>query len=109
MAKKQTAETKSSSLMSYVVPMLLVGVVVMMIIPIPPILLDILLSFNITLSLVVLFVSLYVSRPLDFSSYPALVLMTTLFRLGMNISTTRLILLYGDTGTDAAGSVIQAF
>jgi flagellar biosynthesis protein FlhA len=107
MAKEQ--KMGGGSFMSYVVPMLLVGVVVMMIIPISPFLLDILLSFNITLSLVVLFVSLYVSRPLDFSSYPALVLMTTLFRLGMNISTTRLILLHGDEGTDAAGSVVQAF
>jgi len=109
MSTKQSTMVKTNNIMSYVVPVLLVGVVVMMIIPIPPMLLDILLAFNISLSLVVLFVSLYVSRPLDFSSYPALVLMTTLFRLGMNISTTRLILLYGDSGTDAAGSVVQAF
>jgi flagellar biosynthesis protein FlhA len=102
-------EKSQSKLMSYVVPILLVGVVVLMIVPIPVGFLDILLSFNITLSLVVLFVSLYVARPLDFSSYPALVLMTTLFRLAMNISTTRMILLYGDQGPDAAGHVIQAF
>ncbi|MCC6932442.1 MAG: flagellar biosynthesis protein FlhA [Deltaproteobacteria bacterium] len=95
--------------MSFVVPILLIGIVVIMIIPIPAALLDVLLSFNITISLVVLFVSLYINRPLEFTSYPALLLMTTLFRLAMNISTTRLILLYGDTGMDAAGHVIQAF
>jgi flagellar biosynthesis protein FlhA len=106
---REQKKMKKLGVMSYVVPILLVGVVVMMIIPIPPVLLDVLLAFSFTLALVVLFVSLYVSRPLDFSSYPALVLMTTLFRLGMNISTTRLILLYGDGGTDAAGHVIQAF
>jgi len=102
-------ERKTNKLMSYVAPALLVGVVMLMIIPIPSSLLDVLLSFNITLSLVVLFVSLYVTKPLEFSSYPALVLMTTLFRLAMNISTTRLILLYGDQGQDAAGHVVQAF
>ncbi len=102
-------DKKTNSAMTFVVPILLVGIVIMMIIPIPAALLDVLLAFNITLSLVILFVSLYVSRPLDFSSYPALVLMTTLFRLAMNISTVRLILLYGDGGTDAAGHVIQAF
>ena len=98
-----------SAVVSYTVPAMLIGVVVIMVIPIPAAFLDILLSFNITLSLVILFVALYVSRPLDFSSYPALLLMTTLFRLGMNISSTRLILLNGDQGLDAAGNVIQAF
>jgi len=106
MAKEKNANT---SLMTFVVPVLLVGVVILMMIPVPAWILDILLSFNITLSLVVLFVSLYVSRPLDFSSYPALVLMSTLFRLSMNISVTRLILMHGDSGTDAAGHVVQAF
>jgi flagellar biosynthesis protein FlhA len=94
---------------TYTVPALLVGVVVIMIIPIPSGLLDILLSFNITVSLVVLFVSLQMDRPLEFSSYPALLLITTMFRLAMNISSTRLILLNGNQGLDAAGHVIQAF
>lgn len=95
--------------MSYAMPILLIGVVILMIIPVPSAVLDVLLSFNITLSLVILFTSLYMDRPLEFSSYPALVLMTTLFRLALNISTTRLILLYGDEGPAAAGHVIQAF
>ena len=103
------AQMKDNMAASFAVPAMLVGVVVIMILPIPAFLLDILLAFNITLSLVVLFVSLYMKRPLEFSSYPALLLMTTLFRLGMNISSTRLILLYGDQGLGAAGNVIQAF
>lgn len=100
---------KKNFLMSITIPALLVAIVVMMIIPIPSFLLDILLAANITMSMIVLFVSLYVGRPLEFSSYPSIVLITTLFRLAMNISSTRLILLYGNTGPDAAGHVIQAF
>ncbi len=102
-------ESRSKAITSLIVPVMLIGVVVIMVIPVPSWVLDILLSFNITLSLVVLFVSLYLSRPLDFSSYPALLLLTTLLRLALNITSTRLILLYGDQGLDAAGSVIQAF
>jgi len=104
-----TSEKKDNVAMSYAIPAVLVGIVIIMIIPIPAAFLDVLLAFHIALSLVVLFVSLYMKRPLEFSSYPALVLMTTLFRLAMNISSTRLILLYGDQGMDAAGHVIQAF
>lgn len=103
------SELKSNVTMGLVVPVLLVGIVVIMIIPIPSFLLDILLSLNITLSLVVLFVALYLDRPLDFSAYPALLLITTLFRLAMNISSTRLILLYGNEGLGAAGAVIKSF
>lgn len=95
--------------MSYIVPAMLVGIVIIMIIPIPPILLDVMLAANIALSLVILFVALYLAKPLDFTSYPSLLLMTTLFRLSMNVSSTRLILLNGSQGLDAAGSVIQSF
>jgi len=111
-AKGNTAKKageKDRQVMTYVIPMLLIGTVVMMILPLPSFILDILLSFNITLSLVILFVSLYLGRPLEFSSYPSLILMTTLFRLGMNITSTRLILLNGSEGLNAAGAVIQAF
>lgn len=106
---KPKQEDKTSSALSYAVPIILVGIVIIMIIPIPSFLLDIFLAINIVASLVILFVSLYLERPLEFSSYPALLLMTTLFRLSLNISTTRLILLYGHQGRDAAGHVIQAF
>lgn len=94
---------------SMIIPVLLMGVIIMMIIPIPSFFLDILLALNISISVVVLFVSLFLGRPLEFTSYPSVVLMTTLFRLSLNISSTRLILLNGHEGLDAAGSVIQAF
>jgi flagellar biosynthesis protein FlhA len=100
---------KTNMTMNVMIPILLVGVIIIMVIPIPAGLLDILLSLNITLSLVILFVSIHIARPLEFSSYPALLLITTLFRLAMNISSTRLVLLKGHTGMDAAGHVIQAF
>jgi flagellar biosynthesis protein FlhA len=82
----------------------MISVVGMMIVPLPPILLDLMLVTNITCALLVLMVSLYVSRPLEFSSFPALLLILTLLRLALNVSTTRLILLDG-----AAGKVIDAF
>lgn len=107
--KASNISANQKALMSYIVPILIIGVVVIMIIPIPTALLDILLAFNIALSLIVLFVSLYLGRPLEFTSYPSLLLLTTLFRLAMNISSTRLILLHGNEGPDAAGHVIQAF
>lgn len=101
--------SSDKKLASYTIPLILVGIVVIMIIPIPVALLDILLSLNITLALIILFVSLYLERPLEFSAYPALLLITTLFRLSLNISTTRIILLHGNEGRDAAGDVIKSF
>lgn len=92
-----------------VMPLVLIVVLSVMLFPLPTALLDIFLAANITVSLVILFVSLYMDRPLDFSSFPAVLLITTLFRLGLNIATTRLILLNGADGTQAAGHVIQAF
>ncbi len=91
---------------------LAVGIVLilgLMIIPMPPLLLDLFLSFSITLSIVVLLVSSYTERPLDFSVFPSMLLISTLFRLSLNIASTRLILMRGDTGTEAAGRVIKAF
>jgi len=82
----------------------LIGLIGMMLIPLPPLLLDILLSLNLTLSLTILLVAMYVSRPLDFSVFPSLLLVTTLFRLALNISTTRQILLNA-----YAGRVVEAF
>ncbi|HXW68436.1 MAG TPA: flagellar biosynthesis protein FlhA, partial [Dissulfurispiraceae bacterium] len=81
----------------------------LMIIPMPPILLDLFLSFGITLSIVVLLVSAYTERPLDFSVFPSILLIATLFRLSLNIASTRLILMRGDTGVEAAGRVIKSF
>jgi len=86
-----------------------VGILLLMILPLPTILLDILLSLSFTISLVILLTSLYLKNPLEFSTYPALLLMTTLFRLSLNIASTRLILLHGNEGTEAAGQVIKSF
>src|SRR5258707_303148 len=80
-----------------------------MITPLPTFLLDILISANITLSVIVLLVSLYITKPVEFSVFPTTLLLMTLFRLALNISSARLILLKGNTGTSAAGEVIQAF
>lgn len=90
-------------------PLAVLGVVVAMITPLPPFLVDVLLSANITLSVVVLLVSMYITRPVQFSIFPTLLLLTTMFRLALNISSSRLILLNGNTGTSAAGEVIEAF
>ncbi len=95
--------------LTLIIPLGLVGILLVMLFPMPTGLLDAFLALNISISLIMLFASLNIERPLEFSTYPALLLVTTLFRLAMNIATTRLILLYGDQGTDAAGSVIKAF
>ncbi|MCK5257107.1 MAG: FHIPEP family type III secretion protein, partial [Deltaproteobacteria bacterium] len=84
----------------------MVGILVIMIIPIPTICMDIFLSFNITLSVLVLLVAMYTLKPLDFSVFPSLLLVATLLRLSLNVATTRLILLHGNEGTTAAGQVI---
>ena len=91
------------------IPLSLVGIISILLFPLPTALLDVFLAMNITISLVVLFASLYMDRPLEFSSFPAVLLITTMFRLSMNVASTRLILLNGDQGLDAAGHVIKAF
>ncbi len=80
-----------------------------MVVPMPPVIMDTLLFFNIAFSLVILLVSIYTERPLDFSIFPSVLLMTTLYRLSLNVASTRLILLHGADGTKAAGNIIQAF
>lgn len=86
-----------------------IGILLVMMIPIPTIVLDILLSLNITFSIIVLLLSMYVLKPLDFSIFPSVLLILTLFRLSLNVASTRLILLHGNEGTAAAGQVIKAF
>ncbi|MBR9982795.1 MAG: flagellar biosynthesis protein FlhA [Desulfatitalea sp.] len=85
------------------------SILMVMIIPIPTALLDLLLTFNITFGLMILLVGMYVVKPLDFSAFPSILLLATLFRLALNIASTRLILLHGNEGTSAAGNVIMAF
>ncbi|MGD9045211.1 MAG: flagellar biosynthesis protein FlhA [Desulfobacterales bacterium] len=86
-----------------------VGILVFMVMPLPTFLLDLLLSFNITLSLIILLASMYVQRPLELSAFPSILLLGTLFRLSLNVASTRIILLHGNEGTMAAGKVIMAF
>jgi flagellar biosynthesis protein FlhA len=91
------------------VPVVVIGIVMAMITPLPPFLLDVLISLNITVSTVVLLVSLYITRPVEFSVFPTALLLMTLFRLALNVSSARLILLNGNSGTSAAGHVIEGF
>ena len=92
-----------------VLPLGILFIVAMMILPLPTILLDIFFSLNILLSLLVLMVAIRTFRPLDFSSFPALLLVATVLRLALNVASTRIVLAEGHTGTDAAGQVIEAF
>ncbi len=90
-------------------PVMLMVVMAMVIVPLPPFALDTLFSFNIALSLVVVLSAVYVLRPLEFSVFPTVLLMTTLLRLALNVASTRVVLLEGHTGTGAAGKVIESF
>ncbi|MCB1018281.1 MAG: flagellar biosynthesis protein FlhA [Acidobacteria bacterium] len=91
------------------VPASIMAIVLMMVLPVPALLLDLLISLNITLSVITLVATMYITRPVEFSVYPSLLLLLTLLRLALNISSTRLILVHGHQGADAAGSVIEAF
>jgi flagellar biosynthesis protein FlhA len=90
-------------------PLMLLIVLAMMVVPLPPFLLDILFTFNISLALVVLMAVVYSKRPLELSAFPTVLLLATLMRLSLNIASTRVVLLHGHTGPDAAGQVIHAF
>jgi flagellar biosynthesis protein FlhA len=90
-------------------PVLIVMILGMMILPLPPFLLDLLFTFNIALSVMVLLVSMYTMKALDFAAFPAVLLFSTLLRLSLNVASTRVVLLEGHTGPDAAGKVIEAF
>jgi len=90
-------------------PLAILMLMVMMVIPLPSVLLDIFFTTNILLSLLILMVSLHTFRPLDFSSFPTVLLFATILRLGLNVASTRIVLSAGHTGPDAAGKVIEAF
>jgi flagellar biosynthesis protein FlhA len=91
------------------VPLLVVALLAMVVVPLPPLVLDAFFTFNITLSLVIMLAVIYVARPLDFAVFPTVLLGVTLLRLALNVASTRVVLLHGHTGTDAAGRVIEAF
>ena len=90
-------------------PMLVVAILSMMVLPLPALLLDVFFTINITVALMVMMVAAYMLRPLDFAAFPAVLLLTTLMRLSLNVASTRVVLLEGHTGAGAAGSVIEAF
>ncbi|MEP5765383.1 MAG: flagellar biosynthesis protein FlhA [Halieaceae bacterium] len=103
------ALVRKQALVGLGAPLLIVLVLSMMVLPLPPLALDFLFTFNIALSLIVLFATVYTQRPLDFVLFPSLLLVATLLRLALNIASTRVVLLQGHTGTSAAGKVIEAF
>ena len=110
----QTAETRNFksfklNLANYFLPFGIVALVAMLVLPLPVALLDTFFVLNITLSLLILMVALHTQRPLDFSSFPNLLLIATVLRLGLNVASTRIVLKDGHTGPDAAGQVIEAF
>jgi flagellar biosynthesis protein FlhA len=90
-------------------PLLVIAVLALMVLPMPPWMLDTFFSLNIALSLVVMMVASYMRRPLDFSVFPTVLLLTTLLRLSLNVASTRVVLMEGHTGPGAAGAVIEAF
>jgi flagellar biosynthesis protein FlhA len=91
------------------IPLLILSILAMIVLPLPPQLLDILFTFNIAMAVLVLLVSVSSRSPLDFSLFPTVILVTTLLRLCLNVSSTRVVLLEGHTGAGAAGKVIEAF
>ena len=90
-------------------PMLVVAILAMMVLPLPPLLLDVFFTINIAVALMVMMVAAYMIRPLDFAAFPSVLLLTTLMRLSLNVASTRVVLLEGHTGPGAAGAVIEAF
>jgi len=96
-------------LVEIIIPLGIMGILVVMILPLPPLLLDFFLAMNITFSIIILLVSLHVDRPLNFSIFPTILLVATLFRLSLNVASTRLILLHGHEGPQAAGQIIKSF
>ncbi len=90
-------------------PLLMIMLLVMIMIPLPAFLLDLFFTFNITLSMIVIIVVIYTMKPLDFAAFPTIILIMTLLRLALNVASTRIVLMEGHTGGDAAGKVIEAF
>ena len=91
------------------IPLLLLLIISMLVLPLPPFLLDFLFTFNIILGLVIIMIAVHVKAPLEFSSFPLILLFATMLRLGLNVASTRVVLVNGHEGSDAAGKVIQAF
>lgn len=101
--------TNTSLIQGASAPMLVVAILAMMVLPLPPLLLDAFFTINIAVALMVMMVAAYMIRPLDFAAFPSVLLLTTLMRLSLNVASTRVVLLEGHTGPGAAGAVIEAF
>ncbi len=104
-----TAAAKGMPRDGLAAPLFLLAVLGMMIVPLSPVVLDVLFTFNIALSLVVLLAVMYVMRPLEFSAFPTVLLLATLLRLALNVASSRVILMHGHEGEASAGKVIEAF
>lgn len=108
-ALKNWLDSNKSLIQGAAAPILVVAILAMMVLPMPPWLLDTFFTLNIAVALMVMMVAAYMLRPLDFSAFPAILLLTTLMRLSLNVASTRVVLLEGHTGPGAAGAVIEAF
>ena len=108
-ALRQWFGTNTTLIQGASAPMLVVAILAMMVLPLPPLLLDVFFTINIAVALMVMMVAAYMIRPLDFSAFPSVLLLTTLMRLSLNVASTRVVLLEGHTGPGAAGAVIEAF
>ncbi len=100
---------RADNLKALAAPLLIILILSMMVLPLPPFMLDLFFTFNIAISVMVMLVALYTLKPLDFSVFPTVLLVTTLLRLSLNVASTRIVLLDGHKGPDAAGKVIEAF
>ena len=106
---RQWAGNNRSALQGLSAPMLVVAILALMVLPIPPWMLDTFFTLNIAVALMVMMVAAYMVKPLDFAAFPSVLLLTTLMRLSLNVASTRVVLLEGHTGPGAAGAVIEAF
>ena len=109
MSLKQWYSSNANVVQGAAAPMLVVAILAMMVLPLPPFLLDAFFTINIAVALMVMMVAAYMIRPLDFAAFPSVLLLTTLMRLSLNVASTRVVLLEGHTGPGAAGAVIEAF
>jgi flagellar biosynthesis protein FlhA len=109
MAAAQPVTLQRPAMSQLAGPLLIVLILAMMVLPLPPFVLDLLFTFNIAVSILVLLMAVSVNKPLEFSLFPTVLLITTLLRLSLNVASTRVVLLQGHTGPDAAGKVIESF
>ncbi|HTP72679.1 MAG TPA: FHIPEP family type III secretion protein, partial [Burkholderiaceae bacterium] len=100
---------RADAVKGVIAPLFVVLVLAMMVLPLPPLVLDVLFTFNIAIALTVMMVAARMVKPLDFAAFPTVLLITTLLRLSLNVASTRVVLMQGHTGTGAAGQVIEAF